>query len=259
MLGRRVVAAIAAVVAVCVSALLVLSGGAAAGVDNARVTSPTPAASSRARPVFRRTRPPCRINAPGTRTSPSRRSIPNSGSDHRLHQLPRRLRAPPRLRPQQEIWDPVREGRSEDEGCAHQVPLPRRVRSGKYKIPLNAPIEGGKKGDGDRHTIGFDTSACKLYEMYSAFPQEAQLEGHRRRHLGPRSPGLRTAGFTSADAAGLPIFPGLTRYEEVAEGVINHALRITFESTRDAYINPGSHCAGTPTRRRRRRWACGCA
>lgn len=115
---------------------------------------------------------------------------------------------------------------------------------GKYKIPLNAPIEGGPKGDGDRHTIAFDTSACKLYELYAAKPQKRSWKAVGGAIWDLKSAGLRTLGFTSADAAGLPIFPGLTRYDEVAEGKIDHALRMTFESTRDAYVLPGSHCAG---------------
>ena len=115
---------------------------------------------------------------------------------------------------------------------------------GKYKIPLNAPIEGGKKADGDRHVIAYDTDACKLYEIFSAFPKGRSWKAVGGAIWDLRSAGLRTAGWTSADAAGLPIFPGLVRYEEVAEGAIDHAIRVTFESTRDAYINPGSHCAG---------------
>ncbi len=117
---------------------------------------------------------------------------------------------------------------------------------GKYKIPLKSPIEGGKNGDGDRHTLGFDVDACKLYELYRAFPDKKhkrwKAEGGSIWDL--NSAGLRTLGYTSADAAGLPIFPGLVRYEEVAAGAINHAIRITFAETRDAYILPASHCAG---------------
>jgi len=115
---------------------------------------------------------------------------------------------------------------------------------GKYKIPLNAPIEGGRKSDGDRHVIAFDTDACKLYEIFSAFPKRKSWKAVGGAIWDLRSAGLRPAGWTSADAAGLPIFPGLVRYEEVAEGNIDHAIRVTFESTRDAYVNPGSHCAG---------------
>jgi hypothetical protein len=117
---------------------------------------------------------------------------------------------------------------------------------GKYKIPLKAQIEGGKNADGDRHTLGFDNYDCKLYELYRAFPDKKhnrwKADGGAIWDL--NSAGLRTEGYTSADAAGLPIFPGLVRYEEVAAGAVNHAIRLTFASTRDAYIHPASHCAG---------------
>ena len=66
-----------------------------------------------------------------------------------------------------------------------------------------------------------------------------------------RSAGLRTDGFTSADAAGLPIFPGLVRYDEVQAGEIDHAIRVTFDVTRDAWIHPASHCAVRRDQRRR--------
>jgi hypothetical protein len=117
---------------------------------------------------------------------------------------------------------------------------------GKYKIPLKSPIEGGKNGDGDRHTLGIDTAECKLYELYRAFPDKKRKRWKAESGAiwDMTSAGLRKDGLTSADAAGLPIFPGLVRYEEVAEGVIDHAIRITFAETRHAYIHPASHCAG---------------
>jgi hypothetical protein len=115
---------------------------------------------------------------------------------------------------------------------------------GKYKIPLSAPIEGGPNADGDRHVITYDKSGCKLYELYSATPKRNSWQAYSGAIWDLTSADLRTPGFTSADAAGLPIFPGLTRYDEVKTGSIDHALRVTFESTRDAYVNPASHCAG---------------
>jgi hypothetical protein len=115
---------------------------------------------------------------------------------------------------------------------------------GRYKIPLGAPIEGGRRSDGDRHVIAYDKAACKLYELYDAHPRKHGWRAGSGVIWDLRSAGLRTPGYTSADAAGLPIFPGLARYEEVADGGIDHALRVTFESTRDAWINPASHCAG---------------
>ena len=115
---------------------------------------------------------------------------------------------------------------------------------GRYRIPLNAPIEGGARGDGDRHAIAYDRSSCKLYELYRAFPRRKIWNADSGAIWNLRSAGLRKEGWTSADAAGLPIFPGLVRYDEVRAGEVDHALRMTFESTRDAWINPASHCAG---------------
>jgi hypothetical protein len=118
---------------------------------------------------------------------------------------------------------------------------------GKYRIPLSAPIEGGKHSDGDRHVIAIDDQNCKLYELYNAVPDKKH---HRwKADSGViwdlNSAALRKDGLTSADAAGLPIFPGLIRYEEVAAGSVNHAIRATFATTRDAWIHPASHCAGS--------------
>jgi hypothetical protein len=120
---------------------------------------------------------------------------------------------------------------------------------GKYKIPLNSPIEGGKSSKDDRHILGFDNADCKLYELYGAYPDKK----HHRWKAGSgaiwdlNSAGLRQDGFTSADAAGLPIFPGLVRYDEVEAGAVDHAIRVTFDVTRDAYIHPASHCASDST------------
>lgn len=115
---------------------------------------------------------------------------------------------------------------------------------GRYRVPLDAPIEGGRRSDGDRHAIAYDRSDCRLYELYDAHPRRRSWRAGSGAIWDLRSAALRTPGFTSADAAGLPIFPGLVRYEEVAAGVIDHAIRVTFESTRHAWINPASHCAG---------------
>ena len=122
--------------------------------------------------------------------------------------------------------------------------VPSESDKGKYKIPLSSPIEGGPNGDGDRHVIAYDKSGCKLYELYQGRPRGRSWKAGSGAIWDLTSADVRTAGFTSADAAGLPIYPGLTRYDEVATGVIDHALRVTFESTRDAYLAPASHCAG---------------
>jgi hypothetical protein len=120
---------------------------------------------------------------------------------------------------------------------------------GKYRVPLRAPVEGGAKSDGDRHVLAYDRARCRLYELYRGFPdrKRKRWEADVGVIWDLRSPELRTAGYTSADAAGLPIFPGLVRYDEAASGRIDHAIRATFEVTRDAWINPASHCASDET------------
>jgi hypothetical protein len=118
---------------------------------------------------------------------------------------------------------------------------------GAYRVPLNALVEGGQGSDGDRHVLAVDRKRCKLYELYRAFPQR-RPKPHWNADSAViwdlRSAALRTEGFTSADAAGLPIFAGLARYDEGAGAGIHHALRVTVSSTRDAWVHPASHCAG---------------
>lgn len=127
--------------------------------------------------------------------------------------------------------------------------------AGPYPIPLSVPIEGGNASAGDRHIILLDTSAMKLYEVWHAYPpghEENTSQSHWFGGSGAvfdlRSNALRPDGFTSADAAGLPIFPGLVRYDEVVEkGAIRHALRFTAARTQQAYISPATHHAGEST------------
>jgi hypothetical protein len=120
---------------------------------------------------------------------------------------------------------------------------------GRYPIPRRVPIEGGRDGDGDRHVIVVERSRCRLYELFDAHP----LAGGARWHAGSgaifslRSNRLRRRGFTSADAAGLPILPGLARYPEVRRGRIDHALRFTASRTRRAFIYPARHFASDLT------------
>lgn len=118
---------------------------------------------------------------------------------------------------------------------------------GPFPIPGGAPIEGGERSGGDRHVLVVDRSSCKLFELYRAFFR-ARPRPHWNADAGVewdlRSAALRPDGWTSADAAGLPIFPGLVRYDEVATGHLEHAIRVTFESTRRAWVHPASHCAG---------------
>ena len=119
--------------------------------------------------------------------------------------------------------------------------------TGPYAIPLNAPIEGGSASTGDRHVISVDTDNCILYEIYYAFPQAASWQGGSGAIFNLNSDALRTATWTSADAAGLPIFPGLLRWEEVATGVIRHAIRFTVPQTQRAYVWPARHSASSLT------------
>jgi hypothetical protein len=117
---------------------------------------------------------------------------------------------------------------------------------GPYPIPPDAPIEGGPKADadGDRHILVLDRDNKKLYEVFAAFPDGKGWRGGGGAVFDLGSNKLRTAGWTSADAAGLPIFPGLVRYDEVMEQKeIRHALRFTVQKSQRAYIEPATHYA----------------
>ena len=117
---------------------------------------------------------------------------------------------------------------------------------GLYPIPKTVHIEGGRASDGDRHALLVDKNACRLYELYALFPKPG---GGWKAGSGAiwslASNAVRPAGWTSADAAGLPIFPGLARYDEVARGTIDHALRFTAARTRRAYVYPARHYASS--------------
>jgi len=115
---------------------------------------------------------------------------------------------------------------------------------GPFPIPLDAVIEGGSDGEGDRHVIAVDLDNAMLYELYRAFPGEILWEAQSGAQFDLTSNAIRPEGWTSADAAGLPIFPGLVRYEEVyIDQEIDHALRFTVEHTQRAYIWPARHYA----------------
>lgn len=121
---------------------------------------------------------------------------------------------------------------------------------GPYPIPPDAPIEGGPDSDGDRHVIVVDQDDWKLYELYNAHPQGGgrSWKADAGAVWDLHSSRLRPAGWTSADGAGLPIFPGLVRYDEVIEQrAIRHALRFTAKRTRRAYVEPARHYASTLT------------
>jgi hypothetical protein len=120
---------------------------------------------------------------------------------------------------------------------------------GPYPIPRNVPIEGGRNADGDRHVIVVDRSRCRLYELFAAYPRAggARWSAGSGAIWNLRSNHLRPRGWTSADAAGLPILPGLARYAEVKRGHIDHALRFTAERTRQAFVFPARHFASDLT------------
>jgi hypothetical protein len=116
--------------------------------------------------------------------------------------------------------------------------------AGPYPIPTDAPIEGPPDGDGDRHILVLDRDACLLYEVYASYWQpDGSISAGSGAIFDLRSNALRPDGWTSADAAGLPILPGLVRYDEVASGEIDHAIRFTVPQTRRAYVWPGRHYA----------------
>src|SRR5436309_6175622 len=118
---------------------------------------------------------------------------------------------------------------------------------GPYPIPRNAPIEGGPKSSGDRHVIVINRDTCTDYELFAAYPHHGGTSwtAGSGAIFNLRSNHLRPAGWTSADAAGLPILPGLARYDDVARGSIDHALRFTAPCTSRAYIYPARHFAST--------------
>jgi hypothetical protein len=121
---------------------------------------------------------------------------------------------------------------------------------GPFPVPAGAPVEGGQRSGGDRHVLVVDHSSCVLYELYRAFFERG---GHAHWNADSgvswnlRSTALRPDSWTSADAAGLPIFPGLVRYDEVASGHIDHALRFTVSRSQRAYLHPATHWASSST------------
>ncbi len=118
---------------------------------------------------------------------------------------------------------------------------------GPYPIPPGAPIEGGAASTGDRHVLVVDRDACRLWELYSAYPQSggASWNAGSGATWDLRSNAMRPLGWTSGDAAGLPVLPGLVRGDEVAAGEIDHVIRFTAPRTANAYVWPASHKAAT--------------
>ena len=116
---------------------------------------------------------------------------------------------------------------------------------GPYPVPADAPIEGGSAGDGDRHVLVLETGSCTLYELFDAYPDAGGWMAGSGAiwHLDMNE--VRPEGWTSADAAGLAILPGLVRYDEAVEaGEILHALRVTVSGAQRAFIRPASHSDG---------------
>ena len=116
---------------------------------------------------------------------------------------------------------------------------------GPMPIPSNAPIEGGSSSSGDRHVLALDNGNCFLYELYNASPNsDGSWSADSTAVWDLLSDDQRPYTWTSADAAGLPVFPGLVRYDEVAAGKIQHAFRFTLPKTRAAFTPPATHWAG---------------
>ena len=117
---------------------------------------------------------------------------------------------------------------------------------GPYPIPPGAPIEGGSGSSGDRHVLVLQAQRCRLYELYSASPNpDGSWNAGSGAVFDLRSNRLRPDGWTSADAAGLSIFAGLIRYDEIQRGYIDHAIRFTAPQTQRGFIHPATHFASS--------------
>jgi hypothetical protein len=135
----------------------------------------------------------------------------------------------------------------------HQPKVPIRFTAygdesdpGPYPVPPDAPVEGAGQ-EGDRHVLVLQKGSCKLYELYSAHRDGAGWVAGSGVVFDLRRGGSRPDGWTSADAAGLPIFPLLVRYPEVRAGRIDHALRVTVPETQRGYVHPATHFASSDT------------
>lgn len=118
---------------------------------------------------------------------------------------------------------------------------------GPAPIPLSTPVEGGASSDGDRHVLVVREGECILYELGNAYPGRSSWQANVLAKFDLRSGAARPEGWTSADAAGLPILPLLARYDEVASGRIRHAIRMTVPTSQRGYILPASHYASGNT------------
>ena len=127
------------------------------------------------------------------------------------------------------------------------VLYPHESDPGPYPFPPNAPIEGGPHSSGDRHVSVIDSGNCHLYETYRSFYVGPGWRAGNGAIFDFATNKLRPDGWTSADAAGLPIFAGLVRYDEVQAGAINHAIRFTVHQTQQGFIHPATHWASSTT------------
>lgn len=114
---------------------------------------------------------------------------------------------------------------------------------GPYPIPRDVEIEGGRRSDGDRHAVIVHRDECRLYELFALRRRDGRWRAGSGAIWDLGSNDLRPRGWTSADAAGLPILPGLARWDEVKRGVVDHALRFTVSRTRARYVYPARHHA----------------
>lgn len=118
---------------------------------------------------------------------------------------------------------------------------------GPFPVPLDAPVEGGASATGDRHVIALRSGTCELFELYRAFRTGDGWTADSGARFDLSSNALRPLGWTSADAAGLPILAGLVRFDEVAAGEIRHAIRVTFSRTQRGFVLPATHFASSRT------------
>lgn len=135
-------------------------------------------------------------------------------------------------------------GRAQPKVPIHFTSYGSESDAGPYPIPPSAAIEGGGvSGSGDRHVLVVQEGSCRDYELYDAARSGRGWNAASGAVFDLRSNALRPAGWTSADAAGLPIFPLLARYQEVSAGAIDHALRVTVPATQRGYVHPATHFA----------------
>ena len=235
-----------------------LPGARRAAPSAASAPTPTSAAarsSPTRRPRSPRARRRCRTRPPGTRTSPRPRSPPTRPRRSPTSTPTAATSSTPTSARRAPTASPTPSSAPASASCRSTTPpTATRATRGPFPIPAGAPVEGGAGSDGDRHVLVVDRAAASSTSSTAPSPSAAPpaLERRLGRRLGPAlAAPCGPTRWTSADAAGLPIFPGLVRYDEAAAGHIDHAIRVTFDSTRDAWVHPASHCAGDTAEPRR--------